>query len=441
MFWNKKVTKGKQQDVRFVDKTDMGVIGSFVMENRYPHICAKACSVCWDKPIPTEFQSILEYLSKRVKIGHESVLEHSNLILYFTVDESCYEDFIDFASANKYLRIAAHHSTLVNSYHVLIGGSIRAYKAAMKAVVDQRNKFVSELKNVLYAYSYKELFIDMIDDGVMAGDSFVHLNPTATSKIVSDELSADINGNITIENFDSYKALEAALENLCVGYKLIFSVQEMCDMLSVTILFKNMSRTGTHQLVRHRNAITQESQRYVDYSEACFANPAKFKPDKYDPKEVYEITFGGSTANYTLDELGAEMQKIYTQLRNPSNGSTPLLKEDARGFLPGNIECKRLYMTFTYTTLLAFLHLRCDPAAQAEIRKYATEIQEFTMSADKLASTTADKLSTVELEIFGADSPSGIDRRSRILSPAYMLGMLDDFGVVEVLEEEVITEE
>lgn len=212
-------------------------------------------------------------------------------------------------------------------------------------------------------------------------------------------------------------------------------------MLSVTILFKNMSRTGTHQLVRHRNAITQESQRYVDYSEACFANPAKFKPDKYDPKEVYEITFGGSTANYTLDELGAEMQKIYTQLRNPSNGSTPLLKEDARGFLPGNIECKRLYMTFTYTTLLAFLHLRCDPAAQAEIRKYATEIQEFTMSADKLASTTADKLSRVELEIFGADSPSGIDRRSRILSPAYMLGMLDDFGVVEVLEEEVITEE
>jgi thymidylate synthase ThyX len=50
-------------------------------------------------------------------------------------------------------------------------------------------------------------------------------------------------------------------------------------------------------------------------------------------------------------------------------------KEDARAFLPSNVQCKRLYMTFTINSLNKFLELRTDPHAQTEIRSYALDIK------------------------------------------------------------------
>ena len=119
-------------------------------------------------------------------------------------------------------------------------------------------------------------------------------------------------------------------------------------------------------MVRHRNAITQESQRYVDYSNAAFADPTTFKPDKYDPDQVYEITFGGQTFHMTSNELGEAIIGTYECMRDQG-----MLKEDARSFLPGNVKCRKLYMTFTYRTFMKFLELRCHSAAQAEIRSFA----------------------------------------------------------------------
>ena len=84
----------------------------------------------------------------------------------------------------------------------------------------------------------------------------------------------------------------------------------------------------------------------------------------------YNIILNGNTNTYTMSELGSELVKVYDQLRKQG-----VLKEDARGYLPSNIECGKLYMTFTYRNLIKFLELRTDKAAQAEIRKYALEIE------------------------------------------------------------------
>ena len=142
----------------------------------------------------------------------------------------------------------------------------------------------------------------------------------------------------------------------------------------MTVLFKNMSRTCTHQLVRHRNGITQESQRYVNYSNADFADPCEFK-DKYNSNEKYLINFNGQEMYMTLKEIGEAEIGIYRDLSNKEKNPEYLLKEDARAFLPSNVRCKKIYITFTFNTLSKFLELRQDSAAQAEIRTYANAIK------------------------------------------------------------------
>ena len=59
-------------------------------------------------------------------------------------------------------------------------------------------------------------------------------------------------------------------------------------------------------------------------------------------------------------------------------------KAGVRSFLPGNVKCRRLYMTFTYDHLLKFFELRCHPAAQAEIRSFAMSAQKgFEIETEK----------------------------------------------------------
>ena len=83
--------------------------------------------------------------------------------------------------------------------------------------------------------------------------------------------------------------------------------------------------------------------------------------------------------NLTLSEIGKAMCDIYGMLHNPATAGAQfhLLKEDARAFLPSNVQCKKIYITFTLKNFLKFLNLREDKHAQAEIRKYAVAIGEW----------------------------------------------------------------
>ena len=145
------------------------------------------------------------------------------------------------------------------------------------------------------------------------------------------------------------------------------------NIIPIMIEFKNMSRTATHQLVRHRNAITQESQRYVSAENATFTIPM----EDYEEKKMYNISIFGSSHMGSLTDLASELLAIYKQLIQQG-----LKKEEARAFLPSNVNCGRLYMTFTIASLKKFLQLRTDPHAQYEIRQYALAIE--SMTKDKI---------------------------------------------------------
>jgi thymidylate synthase ThyX len=121
---------------------------------------------------------------------------------------------------------------------------------------------------------------------------------------------------------------------------------------AATFFFEGVSRTCTHQLVRHRLAsFSQESQRYVDLSKGgwkAIVPPAVAE----HPQAMAE-----------LDEFWRIAEEKYAALRKMG-----IRKEDARFLLPNAAET-RIVTTMNFAAWSHFLWLRAvDKAAQWEIR-------------------------------------------------------------------------
>jgi len=131
--------------------------------------------------------------------------------------------------------------------------------------------------------------------------------------------------------------------------------ESIIEHASATFEISGISRACSHQLVRHRLAsYSQESQRYVDMSE----------PEFVVPPGVAE----NPAARAVWDRCMAHVAETYQQLR--SHG---VRKEDARFILP-NAAATRVVVSMNYRALRHFFSVRCDPAAQWEIRALATEM-------------------------------------------------------------------
>lgn len=352
------------------------VSGDLLGMNDAVQICSEACSCCWDVPLPKTYEDQCRYVEKRVAMGHSSIIEHSNFVIHLKIESTIADEVIDLLECSHYLYSKSVLSLDGNFWHVLLGGSFRAWSDLFREVGELNTPVMNVIRNLIYTYAPWVMFADLCKMGILDKDSFKNLETPEEYRLTQFKLIGD-NKKFDIIAMDSYTRL---LNNLyqAVGEDLIgcFQPRDLIKFLTCTVLFKNLSRTGTHQLVRHRNAITQESQRYVDYSQACFANPVEFKPELYDADHKYKIWFGkGGTQEMTLAEIGDAMAAIYGQLSNAEvAGNYKLLKEDARAFLPSNIQCRKIYITFTWKSLIKFLELRTDKAAQAEIRSFAVPL-------------------------------------------------------------------
>ncbi len=119
-----------------------------------------------------------------------------------------------------------------------------------------------------------------------------------------------------------------------------------------TFAISDVSRSLTHQLVRHRIAsYSQQSQRYVNLNEPNFVTPPKIKKDG-TLKKAYEQT----------------MEMIWGKYNKLLKMGIPA--EDARYVLP-NSACTNIIVTMNARSLQNFFELRCCMHAQWEIRKLA----------------------------------------------------------------------
>lgn len=386
--------KKKKKAVKFINNDYI-----LISQNNMIDICTDACSVCWDKAVPEDFEKREKYISARTRIGHESVIEHSNLVLLLQIKPNQVNDLIEVLSNCRYLNTDTKYYD--NKYYLLIGGSIRGYKHIYKNIENMNNAVLAIITRALYENCSYSFFEDFINDEIFDKNKFIELaeSPTSLKPVKSiDEKHIELANVDQMSDIIIFSGVDDILPSL---QKIGFDLDTVFGMLSVTILFKDISRTSTHQLVRHRDAITQESQRYVDYSNAGFASPDKFK-DKYDSNHKYRInTLNG---DFTLSELGTELTKIYGELKEFG-----LDKEDARGYLPSNIECGRIYLTFTYKTLSAFLKLRTAKNAQAEIRYFATVINNSLIDAGIIDEDFMNKFGPRYLNKIGNELYSDID--------------------------------
>ena len=134
---------------------------------------------------------------------------------------------------------------------------------------------------------------------------------------------------------------------------------------SATFLISGVSRALSHQLVRHRIAsYTQQSQRYVDLSEASYVVPKTIKDT--EDISVYSLYKSGiENSFYIYSELVKKLvQAGYTEQQ---------AREDARDVLP-NACTTQLVMTMNYRELGDFLGKRLCTRAQWEIRELAQKI-------------------------------------------------------------------
>lgn len=349
----------------------------YIGSNAAIDIIAEACACCWDKKVPDTYEERCEYVAKRTRTGHTSILEHSNCVMYIKAVGNVYvTDLIKFLSWNKYLNVSMVQFEN-NSYGVLISGSYRAYSYLYTESDDLNNSVLHSITFNLYHYAPMAAFEDIVKLGLMDANEFERYKDAEIDEndMFTYNYKHEINENLEIIGIDDYEKLVNKLATTDIDFLRHLTKRDLIKHVTVTVLFKNMSRIITQQLCRHRNAITQESQRYVDYSKACFNSPALFK-DNIDPEFEYRIKFGTSGfMNMTLQQIGEACVNLYSMLHNKVMfGTHALVQEDARAFLPGNVQCRKIYMTFTYDKLFKFLLLREASGAQAEIRKYATEL-------------------------------------------------------------------
>ena len=159
-----------------------------------------------------------------------------------------------------------------------------------------------------------------------------------------------------------------------------FSHMSPIEHISFTFAIEGVSRTLTHQLVRHRLAsYSQQSQRYVSENQFDYIVPPLIEKDE--------------KALERFNETMADIQKSYEELRDilTENNTKELMEsdgldekearkkavkmanEDARFVLPGACETK-IIMTMNARELLHFFGERTCMRAQWEIREMATQM-------------------------------------------------------------------
>ena len=332
------------------------------------YLTCLGAKTCVNKPMSSNatIHDRLNYIKKVVNKGHESILEHSNIIFMIHMSKSLGldKDFIELTSAMKYTNYSVKEDE--KNLYILVGSSIRALKHIILQT-SVNNKFVIVIRDVIYSSVEKEFLESLTKANYLDEDRCTFI-PYPTKDINSKDVEKEnvydvdiVNGKVAdlvySTNIDSvYSSIS----------KYGFTMADAIKVSAFTFMMHDISRSCANQITRHRNGISQESQRYVthDYvQENDFVDPILMNWDiRY--KDKLNVT------NYNkIKEI--DVFKPYRYLISSS-----VMKEDARAWLPMNVKTK-LLVTFSGTYLAKFFELRLDKAAQLEIRLLATEMKDL----------------------------------------------------------------
>jgi thymidylate synthase (FAD) len=138
-----------------------------------------------------------------------------------------------------------------------------------------------------------------------------------------------------------------------------------------SLLLEGISRSLTHELVRHRAgfAYSQLSQRYVDESEANFVVPPAMLGDDA-LVAAWQAQVDAAQAAYV--QLGGELMTRYQWVADRVH-RRKMAREAARGVLPNSTETK-IVVTGNARAWRTMLELRSSEGAELEIRRLAVAV-------------------------------------------------------------------
>ncbi|WP_035292595.1 FAD-dependent thymidylate synthase [Clostridium sp. KNHs214] len=170
----------------------------------------------------------------------------------------------------------------------------------------------------------------------------------------------EIQENLTKENTEKFL-------NMLVSYGHYSPIEHV----SFTFAAEGVSRSLTHQLVRHRIAsFSQQSQRYVRLEQFQYIIPEAIEQDP-EAKKIFIETMEECQKSY--DSIADKLKDKYIK-----QGMKPLVAEkkaieDARYVFPNACETKIVF-TMNARSLMNFFNHRCCNRAQWEIRALANEM-------------------------------------------------------------------
>jgi len=142
-------------------------------------------------------------------------------------------------------------------------------------------------------------------------------------------------------------------------------------------VFTGVSRSLTHELVRHRAgfAFSQRSQRYVDEKEANFVVPPALSDNKdqmRNAKQVFDEALQSASDSYNM--LVEELDKILPRDKFSANTDRrKAIRQAARSVLPNATETK-IFATANVRSWRHFIEMRGAIFADWEIRYLALKV-------------------------------------------------------------------
>ena len=152
-------------------------------------------------------------------------------------------------------------------------------------------------------------------------------------------------------------------------------------------VFTGVSRSLTHELVRHRAgfAYSQRSQRYVDETEGAFVLPPVLVAENGEAdgaRAILRDALDAAASSYV--ELAAALDSALPKERfEKATDRRKAIRQAARAVLPNAAETK-IFVTGNVRAWRHFIEMRATPFADAEIRDLAISVLEILRAESPL---------------------------------------------------------
>lgn len=211
-----------------------------------------------------------------------------------------------------------------------------------------------------------------------------------TDTKVPSEIIAEVAGRTCYMSFGKGRKTNADyLENIISSHH-----GSVLEHAAWNFLITGISRALTHELIRHRAGFgfSQQSQRYVDESDARYVVPPLYRnnPELYARwQEAIEIADGAYAA--LVDATDPYVAELHPELSKTDRRK--LVRQSARSVLPNACETK-IFLTVNGRALRHFLEMRGSVHADAEIRELA--VQMFKIMKEESPNIFADLSLVIE---------------------------------------------